>query len=48
MCPCEAGGLAGDWAVVAEAGVGAGPPGEAGVYGLAGPGLGLPWGWWGA
>lgn len=52
MCPCEAGGLAGDGAAEVEADVGAGPPGEAGVYGLAGPepgpGLGLPWGWWGA
>lgn len=51
MCPCEAGGLAEDGAAEAEAGVVAGPPGEVGVYGLAGPepgpGLGLPWGWWG-
>lgn len=50
MWPCGAGGLAGDVAAEAEAGVGAGPAGEAGVYGLAGPepgpGLGLPCGWW--
>lgn len=42
MCPCEAGGLAGDGAAEAEADVCAGPP--AGPE----PGLGLPWGWWGA
>lgn len=50
MCPCEAGGLAGDGAAEGEADVCAGPPAEADVYGLAGPepgpGLGLPWGWW--
>lgn len=49
MCPCEAGGLAGDVAAEPVAGVGVGPPGEAGVYGLPGPepgpGLGLPCGW---
>lgn len=37
--------------MVAEAGVDACTPGDAAVYGLAGPepepGLGLPWGWWG-
>lgn len=52
MCPSGAGGLAGDGAAEAEVCVGAGPAGEAGVYGLAGPepgpGLGLPWGWCGA
>lgn len=37
-------------AVEAEVGVAADPPGEAGVYGLAGPepGLGLPCVWWAA
>lgn len=52
MCPCEEGGLDWDGAEEAEDDAGVGPPGEAGVYGLAGPepglGLGLPWGWWGA
>lgn len=51
MCPCGAGGLAGDGAVEVEAELD-GPPGEAGVYGLVGPepglGLAFPCGWWGA
>lgn len=46
MCPCGAGGLPGEGAADAEAGVGADPAGGAVVYGPEGveqgPGLGLP------